>query len=147
MSMKQLINSHDKGKRHEYYIRDILKSYGFDAQRSPMSGAIKGFGLEADILSKSFPYFIEAKDDKKASFLKWWKKAQSESLAKPAIIIWTINYEDEYCFLRFTDLLDMMKKGIVTKNKKIDNHKRISLDESSQLKFNKKFQTRKAERL
>jgi hypothetical protein len=135
------MNVQQKGKRHEYHVRDILKTYGYEARRTPMSGAISF--LKGDILSDSFPFFIECKDDKKASFLKWWKKAQSESSVKPAIVVWTINREDIYTFIRFTDLLDIMKKGIVTKDKKVYTHKRASLDETAGFAFSKKQQVRR----
>ena len=60
-----------KGNRLEYHVRDMIRGYGFkDAYRTPLSGAIKHTGWEADITSKSFPLLIECKnqeytDDKK----------------------------------------------------------------------------------
>jgi hypothetical protein len=102
-----------------------------------MSGAIKGTGLEADIPSKSFPFFIECKDDKSSQFWRWWQKANSESGSKPPIIVW--KKENAYCFFLFSDLLKLMTKGFIMKEKikKPEKSKKLSLEETSGLQFAK----------
>ena len=137
-------NPQDKGKRHEYYIRDLLKEYGYKAERSPMSGAIHF--LKGDILSKDFPFFIEAKNTEKTDFIGWYHKAEQESGPKQPLIVWTRNREKVYCFLLFTDLLALLEGEIIMKQKikKPEKTKKLSLDETANLKFSKKHQIRKS---
>lgn len=134
-----------KGKNFEYEVRDFIRGYGFkDTQRSPMSGAIHF--LKGDIISKRFPYFIECKKTEKTDFIRWYKKAEKQSGAKPPIIIWSRNYEDKYCFLLFSDLMTLLTEGFTMKEqfkKKNEKHK-LDLEETANLKFNKKHQVRKA---
>lgn len=133
-----------KGKSFEYEVRDLIRGYGFkDAQRSPMSGAIHF--LQGDILSKKFPYFIEAKHTEKTEFYKWYKKAETQCKAKPPIIVWRKNRGDIFCFLMFSDFMDLLtnKQIIRSEFKKKKEHDKLTLDETSNLKFSKSKQLRK----
>jgi Holliday junction resolvase len=134
-----------KGNALEYHVRDLLKGYGFDARRSPMSGAIKGFGLEPDIISRRFPFFIECKADKSQKFWRWWKKANDESGPKPPLIVWKKDRDDIYCFLLFSDLMRLItdKTIIKEKIKKPQKQQKLSLQETSKLRFSKLHQVRK----
>ena len=139
-----MINPRSKGKRFEYELRDLIRGYGFkDTQRSPMSGGIHF--LKGDILSKRFPYFIEAKNTEKTEFYKWHEKASKQSGAKPPIIIWRKSRGDIYCFLLFSDFMNLLTQGITMKEqfKKKQEKTRLSLEDTSKLKFSKKHQTRR----
>lgn len=139
----KLKSPQQKGKRFEYHIRDLIRGYGFDCQRSPMSGAIHF--LKGDLLSKDFPYFSELKNTEKTDFIGWYKKANDQSGSKPPIIIWTKNREEPYCFLLFSDFMNLLTGGITIKQKikKPEKTKKLSLDETSNLKFSKKHQVRR----
>ncbi len=129
-----------KGKRAEYQVRDLIKGYGYDARRSPMSGAIKGLGWEADILSKNFPFFCEVKNVEKPQFLKYYKKAENECGTKPPIIIWTKNREDIYVFLLFTDFMTILTQSTASNLKQKFSKtkgKPKKVDMTSSLKFSK----------
>lgn len=95
-----------KGKRFEYYVRDVLKAFGYKAERTPLSGALDSW--PGDITS-NFPFFIECKNTEKTTFLPWYKKSEDESAPRRPIVIWTKNGEDAYCFLRFDDLLRQLQ--------------------------------------
>lgn len=123
-----------KGRRFEYIVRDILRQYGYKAQRNPMSGAIEW--LKGD-LSSNFPFFIECKNVQNSTFVPWYKKAKLESGAKPPIIIWTKNHEDIYCFVKFTDLIDAMNKKTTQPIPKSNKTKKLSVDETKSLPFSK----------
>jgi len=134
-----------KGDAFERHVRDLLKGYGFDARRSPMSGGIKGFGLEADVISKTFPFFIECKADKSAKFWKWYKKSELESGAKAPLVVWKKDRDDIYCFLLFSDLMRLITEKTIMKEKikKPQKPQKLSLDETSGLTFSKKQQIRR----
>lgn len=141
---KKRINPQKKGKRFEYEVRDLIRGYGFkDAQRSPMSGAVSF--LQGDILSKRFPYFIECKFTEKTEFYKWYQKAESQSGAKPPIVVWRKNRGEIFCFLMFSDFMTLLTQGIVIKEqfKKKKTKQKLSLEETSNLKFSKKQQARR----
>jgi Holliday junction resolvase len=110
-----LKNPKSKGNRHERHVAELLRGYGFDAKRTPMSGAIDW--MKGDITSRDFPFFIEAKNTEKTKFLEWYKKAEDQSGAMPPIIVWTSNNENIYCFLLFTDMLSLMTGGAMIKEK------------------------------
>ncbi len=133
-----------KGRNFEYEVRDLIRGYGFkDTQRSPMSGAIHF--LKGDILSTTFPYFVECKKTEKTDFIGWYKKAEQQSGIKPPLIIWSRNHEDKYCFLLFSDFMTLLTEGIIMKEefkKKKEKHK-LDLEETSNLKFSKKQQVRR----
>ena len=99
-------NPQAKGKRFEYYVRDILKAYGYKAERTPMSGALDSW--PGDITS-NFPLFIECKNTEKTTFIPWYEKAQDEAAPRKPIIIWTKNGETAYVFLQLTDFLDQIQ--------------------------------------
>lgn len=136
-----------KGKAFEYEVRDLIRGYGYkDTQRSPMSGAIHF--LQGDILSKKFPYFVECKHTEKTEFYKWYEKANQQCKGKPPIIVWRKNRGDIYCFLLFSDFMDLLtNEEIIRKEfkKKKENHK-LSINETSNLKFSKLKQLRKNEK-
>ena len=140
MKAKKRINVGDKGKRHEYHVRDLLRGFGFKARRTPMSGAIDF--LKGDVMT-DFPFFIEAKNVEKTQFAEWYHKAETESGAKPPIIVWTRNREDVFCFLRFSDFLMALTGKKISPIRKPEKTKRMSIEESSHLRFSKKSQVKR----
>lgn len=124
-----------KGKRGEYAVRDLLRSYGYRADRTPLSGALDAW--PGDITS-DFPLFIEVKNTEKTTFLPWYKKAADEGAPRRPIIIWTKNGEDYYAFLKFTDLLDRLQdRPPAPRIPKAQKPKDIALAETAGLKFSK----------
>lgn len=132
-----------KGKRFEYFVRDTLRRYGYKAERTPLSGAIQSW--KGDITAHDFPFFIEAKNTETSTFVPWYKKAQDEAGAKPAIVIWTKNDEPAYCFFLFTDLLDILKgdQPVRTLYAKPKRFKKAGPEPDSTLRFSKLAQLHK----
>lgn len=132
----------DKGSRHEREVAEILRHYGFDAQRTPLSGAIENW--KGDITTTA-PLFIECKNTEKTKFLEWYKKADGESKNLPAVIVWTCNRNDIFCFLRFVDLMEIATNGLTPKNKKFQKKKdrKQQPDATDGLAFSKSHQARK----
>jgi hypothetical protein len=126
-----------KGKRLEYLTRDILRQFGYKANRNPMSGALEW--LKGDV-SSTFPFFIECKNVEKSKFMEWYAKAKLESGPKPPMIIWTRNGEDVYCFTNFTDLLKIITESAIEPIQKIKKYKKQGIEETAQLQFSKKKQ-------
>ena len=131
-----------KGKRGEYHVRDMLREYGYKAERTPLSGAIPGW--REDITSPMFPFAIEVKNRESWAILDWYKDAESKETPKPTLLVATKNNEDYYCFLRLSDLLMIMQQKIKQPIAKPDKTKKLSLEETSGLQFSKKQQTRRA---
>ena len=136
-----------KGKRFEYYVRDLIRGYGFHCERTPMSGAIHF--MKGDIMSKNFPFFVEVKNTQKTDFISWYKKAEQQSRALPPMVVWTRNREDAYCFLLFSDFLAMLVGKHISPIRKPAKVKKLSLDETVNLfapNLSKKHQARRAKK-
>lgn len=130
----KLKNPQAKGKRGEYAMRDMLRGFGFSADRQPMSGAISF--LKGDIRT-SFPFFVEVKNTETTKFLEWYKKASDQTEVKPPIIAWTKNGEDIYCFLLLSDFLMALTNKSISPIRKPQKPKKVGIEETKQLKFSK----------
>lgn len=126
----------NKGKRGEYIVRDLIRGFGFEVQRTPMSGAISF--MKGDLISARFPWFIEVKNTVKTQFAKWYKKAADQAESKPPMIAW-LNKGDVYAFLLLSDLLQLMSEEGIIKQvfSKKKPSERLSLEETSELPFSK----------
>jgi len=111
-----------KGKRGEYAVRDMLRGFGYKAQRTPLSGGIEGW--KGDITT-DFPWFIEVKNTAKTTFPQWYEKAQDQCLGKPPMIVWQHKGE-LYAFLLFSDFLLFGKNTIVFHQQFQKPHKKAS---------------------
>lgn len=127
-----------KGARHERDVAEILRVYGFEAQRTPLSGAIDF--MKGDITTNA-PFFIECKNTEKTKFLEWYKKAEDQAGIKTPIIVWTSNRQDIYVFLKFTEFMDMITHAIHPP--KVKKEKKTKPDDTSNFAFSKSFQVRK----
>ena len=123
-----------KGKRAEYHTRDMLRGFGYSAERNPMSGAISW--LKGDIRT-NLPFFIEVKNTEKTQFAEWYHKAEQQSSAYPPMIVWTRNQEDMFCFLRFSDFLMALNGKSSQIIKKPEKPQKMGLEETSKLRFSK----------
>lgn len=131
----------DKGSRHERNVAEILRFYGFEAQRTPLSGAIDNW--KGDITT-TFPFFIECKNTEKTKMLEWFKKADDQSGTLPPVIVWTCNNNDIYAFLRFTDFIDAVvnkPQALKSRLNKPKKQKREEVDDN--LAFSKTKQARR----
>lgn len=136
------LNPRSKGKRGEYHVRDLIRGFGYKADRTPMSGAIEGW--KGDITSPQFPFFLEVKNTEKTTFYPWYKKAMDQSGNKPPLVVWVYK-GDAYAFLLFSDLLQLTKEGEVKKVKfpiPAKKQKTASQDTAWQ-KFSKQSQIKK----
>lgn len=133
------LNAKQKGNRGEYSVRDLLRAFGYKANRTPMSGAIPTW--KGDITSE-FPFFLEVKNTDKTTFIPWYEKASEESGAKPPMICW-IHKGQIYAFAQLTDII-MFGKGKVSQPVgKPQKPVKLGLDETSQLMYSKKHQVRR----
>jgi hypothetical protein len=140
--MKGKINIHNKGKRGEYVVRDLIRGFGWEARRTPMSGAIDGW--KGDITAKDFPFFVEVKNTEKTTFLPWFKKAEDQSMGKPPIIAW-VSHGQVYCFGLLSDVMMIMKTGAspIVKFPKAKRIKQSTDESDSKLMFSKTYQVRR----
>ena len=136
---KPKINIHAKGKRGEYATRDLIRGFGWEIRRTPMSGAIDGW--KGDLTSRDFPFFVEVKNTAKTTFLPWWQKANDQSQTKPPIIAW-VNGGEVYCFALLSDILQVIRTGAATKTQFPKAQKKHSIDKSANLMFSKANQIR-----
>lgn len=135
----KLKSPQNKGKKFEYFIRDLLKGYGFEARRTPLSGAIDGWS--GDITS-NFPMFIECKNTAKTTFPQWWKKSNDESGSKPPVIFW--NHKGQaFAFLLASDLLNALTNKPIIKEKFGKKPKLQREDKTIGLQFSKSNQLHK----
>lgn len=134
----------EKGRRAELLTAQRLREAGFDAKRTPLSGAIPEW--REDVTSPSFPLFIEVKNREAWQILEWYKTAEQKSEGKPVVIVATKNNEDLYCFMKLSDLLEIMKGKPIQQVRTVAKPKRLSLDETSRLTFSKKDQVRRAKK-
>jgi len=106
-----MVNPKSKGKRGEYFIRDLLRGFGYKAERTPLSGGLDGW--KGDITS-NFPFFLEVKNTAKTTFPQWYDKANDQCGNKPPAIIW-VHKGEGYAFLLFSDLLQLAKTSQIIK--------------------------------
>src|SRR3990167_7360523 len=136
LSLKMLKKPKEKGRRHELRITEILRGYGIKAYRTPLSGAIDTW--KGDITTqKSFPLFIEAKNQETWKPLEWFRKASLECGAKIPVILMTRNREDVYSFMLFSDLMNIMTNRKNYAIKKPERPKKATLEETADFKFSK----------
>jgi hypothetical protein len=88
-------------------INEVLREYGVNAKRMPMSGAIEGF--KSDIFV-NLPVSIECKNSEKWNVPEYWEQAEGQAgLGKMPILIMSRNYcNDPLAVIRFEDLLTFM---------------------------------------
>ena len=133
----------EKGRRSELRIAEILRGYGIKAYRTPLSGAIDTW--KGDITTqKNFPLFIESKNQETWKPLEWYRKTATECGAKIPTVLMSKNREDIYAFILFSDLMNIMTNRQTYKIKKPEKPQRLTLEETSGLKFSKKNQIRRS---
>lgn len=130
-----LKSAKQKGSRFEYFVRDRLKSYGYEAERTPLSGGIDGW--KGDITSKDFPFFIECKNQENTKFLEWYKKAADQCEGKPPVVFWTKNHEEAYAFLSMDDFIQLTRGNNVVSQAHQKPKKGMKQEETSNLPFSK----------
>lgn len=76
--------SRDKGSRGEREVRDIFRSYGFDCDRTPNSGALR---IKAD-LHGDVPIHVEVKFQEMPRILAWVRQAVRDAKNAPEAVFW-----------------------------------------------------------
>jgi hypothetical protein len=138
-------NSKQKGSRHERAVSELIRGYGWEARRMPLSGSIPG--LKSDINSPNLPLFLECKNVEGVGkqFLDWFKKTTDNCGSKTPVVVWTKNKEQIYAFLLFTDLLGFVKRAELTGsliNPKLPKPVKLKKNDLSEgLRFSKSNQT------
>lgn len=92
-------------------INEVLGSYGVQARRMPMSGAIEGFKSDIYI---NLPIAIEAKNQEKVKLWEWWKQTEEQcpNAKLPALVISRNYNKDPIAIIRFEDLLFFMELAV-----------------------------------
>lgn len=104
-----------KGSRLErqvaHRIKEVLGSYGVDARRMIMSGAIEGFKSDIQI---NLPISIECKNQEKVKLWEWWEQAESSCGTNklPTLIISRNHIKEPLAVIKFEDLLFFMELAI-----------------------------------
>lgn len=96
-------------------INDVLESYGIEAKRMPMSGAIDGF--EGDVYVPKLPVTIECKNKERHDIWAEWQQAvdQARTFNIPVLVI-DKNYNPEpLAVITFEDLLFFFELAIQAK--------------------------------
>jgi hypothetical protein len=137
-----MINPRSKGKRGEYMVRDLIRGFGYEARRTPLSGGIPGW--KGDITSRDFPFFVEVKNTAKTTFPQWWTKANDQSQTKPPMIAWIYKGEP-FAFVLLSDLIQVIQDGAAPKVKyaKPAKKQHFTDESANQLKFSKQAQVAK----
>ena len=132
----------EKGRRTELRVAELLRGYGIKAFRTPLSGGIATW--KGDITTqKDFPLFIEVKCQETWKPLEWYRKTGQEAGEKIPVVLMTKNREDIYAFLLFSNLMNIITNRKTYIIKKPQKPKRLSLEETSQLKFSKAKQIKR----
>lgn len=106
-----------KGVRLEKYvalrINQVLREYGIEAKKMPMSGAIEGF--KSDIFV-NLPVSLECKNHETWKVPEWWEQASKQAgLGKMPILVMSRSYcNDPLAVIRFEDLLTFMAYALET---------------------------------
>jgi len=96
-----------KGKRLENKIASLWRQKTGDMSvRTPGSG--NGSKFKEDVYTRYFS--IEAKNQEKINFWKWWDQARSErSFGKPPVLAISGNYRPILVCMDIEDWLDLVK--------------------------------------
>lgn len=101
-----------KGSRLERKFAQLLRQYGLDdnAQRRPMSGALKMVAGYGDIYTK-LPFEFECKHQETMKFWDWWEQAESQqTMQKPAVLVHTANFRPIMVSMKAETFLNLLKE-------------------------------------
>jgi len=76
--------SRDKGSRGELQVRDLFRSWGFDCDRTPNSGALR---IKAD-LHGDVPLHVEVKYCERPRIIAWVEQALRDAKGAPEAVFW-----------------------------------------------------------
>jgi hypothetical protein len=76
--------SRDKGSRGEIEVRNLFRSYGFDCDRTPNSGALR---VKADLYG-NIPLHVEVKFCERPRIIAWVQQALSDASGVPEAVFW-----------------------------------------------------------
>lgn len=105
--------SRDKGIRGELEVRDLLRSWGWDAVRGRQH---KGTPESPDVICENFPFHIEVKRVEKLSVHPAVKKVKDEAGNKPAAMFHRKNGSGWLVTLTAEDFLSACSAIIRAKN-------------------------------
>lgn len=94
-----------KGANAEREVRDILRAAGYDAQRTPYSGALEW--MPGDI--SGTPFLIEVKRQEKLCIPAWCEKAEQQANGKVALVVFRRSREPWRVVLRLDQFLRLVR--------------------------------------
>lgn len=97
--------SRTKGANAEREVRDILRAAGYEAQRTPYSGALEW--LPGDICGT--PFFVEIKRCEALRIGEWCEKAEEQADGKPALVIFRRSRQPWRVCLKLSDFLRLLE--------------------------------------
>lgn len=148
------INARDKGKRFEYEIRNQLKTLDPKARRSIMSGGVGQYirSDEGDIAT-DLPISVECKHRETIALYEWWEQATTQNTNPdkiPVLCVKKNNFQPLAC-VKVEDFIELLgfalKGGYFPNSVTVQKPKRKvkqSIEETANLPFSKKLQTRRA---
>jgi len=98
-------SSRAKGGAAEREVVAILREAGYDAHRTPHSGALSW--LPGDVTGS--PWFVEVKRQEQVRICQWCEKAEEEAEGKVALVIFRRSREPWRVCLLLDDFLRVME--------------------------------------
>ena len=108
------MKTYRKGRDFELLVAKMLRHAGFDAQRTPRSGAIDG--LDSDLLVKDLPIVFELKKQETWSPVAYMEQAagNAESTNKiPVVIMSKNNLPDPYVMTKLSDFIVLLQRAFI----------------------------------
>lgn len=147
-----MVNVRRKGKRFEYWVRDLLRKYfkGYRIERMPMSGSMEDH--KSDILFKDYlPFSVECKNQEaNKGIYDWWDQTKDQAGDMELPILFINRKGKRLAILEAEDfvsiLYDAFKDGYTPRSKfsKPQKHQKSKLDMSKDLPFSKDKQLGKS---
>ena len=101
-----------KGGNLEREFAKLIRRYKLDsdAQRRPMSGALKMVSGYGDIYTK-LPFAFECKWQERMDFWGWWEQAESQqTMQKPAVLVHKANDRPIMVSMKAETFLNLLKE-------------------------------------
>lgn len=103
------INSRQKGARGERYIASYLREHGFDARRGQQ---FSGSPDSPDVVSRDFPFFIEAKFVEKLNLTDACVQAEGDCGGKPWAVFHKRNHGPLLVTLKADEFMRLVRESL-----------------------------------
>lgn len=148
-----MIKKKDKGRRFEYWIRDLFKDLDSTSRRALGSGSFKAYlGKDnADIVLENLPLDIECKHQERLLIYEWWNQAKNQCKSdRIPVLAFKSNLKDPLIAVHATDFHELVKYALLggwsasTQFTKAPLKKtKLTVEETAELPFSKAKQLRR----